>query len=132
MTLLKKIKVEMTNWQDGVNFDIPIMGVRRAKISWMYFTTSDADQLLLTLKCAEFAGSGYLPNTNNRYFLSVPLDKSSDVTCVYTNFYQEFDHDQEYSTGAIHALNFEALINDLPTTSITPSNPLAFEIRLYS
>jgi hypothetical protein len=82
----------MTNWQDGVNFDIPIMGVRRAKISWLYFTTSDTDQLLLTLKCFEFEGSGYLPNTNNKYFLSVPLDKSSDVTCVYTNFYQEFDH----------------------------------------
>jgi hypothetical protein len=132
MSLIKKIEVKMENWQDGVSLSFPVENARKAKISWMYYKTSDAGELLLTLKCAEFRGNGYIPNSNNSYFMKMPLDQSADVTCTYTNFYPEFDHEQQHVTPTIHSLNFECLVNGSPATGITALNPLIFEIRVYS
>jgi hypothetical protein len=129
--LFRKVEVTMTNWQGSLSLPEPIIGTKYAKIAWVTYATDTPSQLKMTMKCSEFRGIGYIAESGNTYLASVPLDVQKDVTCVYSNFYPEYDHVSEHPSPAVFQLNFEILINGSPATGISPSNPLTFEMRFY-
>lgn len=128
--LITKQLVTLDKWDQS--FDLPkaIENISAIKIKWVKFQTATANNKTLKINCFELENAGLDLKTRTQYLLALPLDLSAIVANVYSNFTEELDIRYKVPK-TVNQLNFEARINDLPTTDISASNPVLFEIAYY-
>lgn len=139
MTTTKKIldKIQVTLTQPEMRFTLPkgYPNVTASHLKWLTYVTSSNGGSIMSLDIFELEQAGIkLQDTNGgnnkRYYVSMPLDPSSQVTNIYANFTGALDKDYDLPIS-INTLTFKVLINGILANDITPSNPIQLEIVLY-
>ena len=88
----------------------------------------------MTIKIAELGEAGTkftdAKGANKKYYVSMPLDPSAQVTNIYANYTGALDKIYEVPKS-FNNLSFTVLINGLLANDVTPSNPIELELVLY-
>lgn len=136
MVLLKKCKFYLD--ASYVNIDMPytIDKVRRIKVRSLSYTSQSVGNRDLTIKIKSLSqyqqGMFFHKNrSNDRYFFTMPLNRSVEVEKTFLNFTSEMDLDLPHPLPPINYLEFEVLINDVPTNDVTEQNPVVLELAFY-
>lgn len=132
--LIDKIRLTLT--QPEMSFDLKsgYTNVTGSHLLWSTYVTTSTGNTEMTLKIAELgeAGTKFMDTkgANKKYFVSIPLDPSAQVTNIYANYTGALDKTYKIPIS-INNLSFQVLINGLLANDVTPSNPIELELALY-
>jgi hypothetical protein len=133
--VFKKIRIQMTEWDQKFDLPVTYQNVRAVKIRWLSYQTAAPNNKELIIVCDELGDGGIFvkPNRSNvKYLLSVPLDQALATTCLYANYTTEMDMVYD-APRSLNLLSFSAFINGVPATAlVTNDSPIDFEIVLYN
>lgn len=128
-----KIRISLTHWQQTVKLQQTFQDVSAVKVQWLSFQTVNNGNKEMMILCNELDGNGFFPkpdNSNVRFLLSVPLDQSAVVSCVYSNYTEEYDEVYDVPKNLV-SLTFEVLINGIPAVDVSSDNPVDMVLNLY-
>ncbi len=129
-------KVRLTLTQPEITFDLKAgyVDVSASHLKWLTYVTASTGNTDMTIKIAELGEAGtkytYSTGANKRYFVSMPLDPSSQVTNIYANYTGALDKEYEVPRS-LNSFSFQVLINGILAYDVTLSNPVELELVLY-
>lgn len=128
------VRVQLTHWAQRIDLQQTYQNIKATKVLWLSFQTVNTGNTELSLLCDELKGNGFYPKndkSNVRFLLSMPLDQSAPVSCVYSNYTNHYDKTYSVPVNLV-VLNFEVYVNGLPAIEISESNPVDFLLALYA
>lgn len=129
-------KIRLTLTQPEMTFDLKsgYINVTGSHLKWLTYVTASTGNTDMTIQITQLgeAGTKFTDprGGNKKYYVSMPLDPSAQVTNIYANYTGALD--AIYSIPkSFNNLSFTVLINGLLANDVTPSNPIELELVLY-
>lgn len=137
-TIIEKLRFTLT--QPDITFTLPtqyagVNSVGASHLKWLTYVTATSGNTDMTIQIPELGDGGTKildtkGSNNKKYYVSMPLDPSAQVTNIYSNYTGAID--KEYNIPkTITTISFKVLINGLLANDVTTSNPIELELVLY-
>lgn len=105
--------------------------VMASRLNWLTYVTASSGNNILTIQISELGDAGYFytdtNGANKKYYASIPLDPSPQVTNIYANFTGPYDKTYDIPKE-INQLSFKVLINGVLANDVTALNPIQLEL----
>lgn len=133
-TIIDKVRITLTQPEMTFNLTSSYAGVSASHLKWLTYVTASAGNTEMTIVIPELKEGGTkltdVKGNNKKYYVSIPLDPSAQVSTIYANYSGALD--KQYNPPEyINKLSFQVYINGLLANDVSPSNPIELELVLY-